>query len=67
MKPSVIKSFINQWNILFGKHHWIEAFMLSIVFHIIFLNFIWLCCQIHVMIFPEKPITQIIEIEFINN
>jgi len=66
MKLGSIKNFIHHWNSLFKGHPWIEAFMLSIVFHIIFLIFIWLCCQIHVMIFPEKPITQIIEIEFID-
>jgi len=54
MKSLLLKTFMKSWDLAFKKHPWIEAFCLSVIFHIILLNFIWLCCQIHVMIFPQQ-------------
>lgn len=65
MKLLITKSFIKLWDSIFRKYPWAEAFCLSIIFHIIFLNFVWFCCQIHVMIFPNKVSEKIIEIEFL--
>lgn len=65
MKVSMLKKFIYRWNVLFQRHPWIEAFFLSIIAHIVLFNFIWLCCQIHVMIFPNRSNIDVIEIEFI--
>lgn len=65
MKQLIVKSFIKRWDLIFKDHPWVEAFCLSIVAHIIFLNFLWLCCQIHVMMFPNKVQEKVINIEFI--
>ncbi len=65
MQEVLLKTFINNWNRVFSKHPWLEAFCLSIIIHIIFINFIWLCCQIHVIFVPKEPRQKIIEIEFI--
>lgn len=65
MKKAFIKTFINLWGHIFKGHPWIEAAFLSILVHIIFLNFLWFCCQIHVMMFPGLTQQRFIEIEFI--
>lgn len=65
MRQLTQKTFINSWDSIFVKHPWIEAFLLSMVFHLIFLSFLWLCFQIHTMVFPPKAHENIIEIEFI--
>ncbi len=53
---NLFKNFIKPWG---------EPFLLSILAHIIFILFIWSCCQIHVMFVPHIPREKVIEIEFI--
>ena len=62
MKFKVIK----KWDSIFKNHPWVEAFCLPIIAHVFFLNFMWLCCQFHVMINPQNNKQSIIEIEFVN-
>jgi hypothetical protein len=64
---TLLKKFINRWNNMFFGHPWLEASSLSILFHIILISFIWLCCQLHVMFVPHEPRTKIIEIEFVDH
>ncbi len=65
MKKPLFRIIANNWNQLFLKHSWLEAFILSIIFHVVCLCFLWFCCEIHVMMFPNRNIYKIIEIEFI--
>jgi hypothetical protein len=64
MKHSYSKTFINLWNSIFQKHPWSEAFLLSIACHFALLCFLWLCCEVHVILFPQKMQERIINIEF---
>ena len=67
MRQHIVKTFIKVWDSMFSKHPWIEAFLLSIIVHLLFLNILWFCCQIHVMMFPATIHQKIIEIEFLKN
>ena len=67
MQQVLFETFINQWSKLFLKHQWLEAFSLSVLFHVILISFIWFCCQLYVMFVPHKPTQKIIEIEFIHD
>ena len=64
MKQLSLKTFIKLWDSMFKMHPWVEAFCLSVLFHIFLLNFLYLCCQIHVMMFPQTDKQKVIEIEF---
>ena len=65
MGTPLLKTFIKYWDFLFKNHPWIEAFTLSVFIHIVFLSFLWFCCEIHSAIFPQKVIQKMIQIEFI--
>ena len=65
MKHYLLKAFTKSWNLTFSKHPLIEAFCLSVLFHILALNFLWLCYEIHVMVFPQNEKQRVINIEFI--
>lgn len=65
MEQVFLKTFINKWNSIFFNHPLLEAFSLSFIFHLLFLIFIWFCCQIHVMFVPSEPREKVLEIEFV--
>ncbi len=64
MKQKHIKTFTNTWDSIFKKHPQGEAFLLSLACHFVLLSFLWACCEIHTMIFPQKTHERIINIEF---
>jgi hypothetical protein len=65
MDTPFLKTFIKYWDFLFKNHPWLEAFTLSVFVHVIFLIFLWSCCEIYSAVFPQKEIKKIIQIEFI--
>ncbi len=48
-----------------NRYVWAGAFCFSVIFHLMFLVFLWFCCEIHTMLFPQTVSQNIIEIEFV--
>lgn len=61
----MLNKVANKWNKLFSKHPWIEAFSISILFHVALFIAICSLYDFTKQFFPKTIKEKIIEIEFI--
>ncbi len=65
MNNVVFRNFIEGLGRFINRYVWAGAFCFSVIFHIMFLVFLWFCCEIHTMLFPQVVSQHVIEIEFV--